>query len=244
MSNDLFCKWRGWLDRIRKEQLFDLLINQHIFKQLGQCTAAYVGTHQGAKLAEWMKQGYIAFSGTTVRRMLEKPPEPAKAIFCNNCGNQINKRTQKPNESISLVILMQDIKEHASVITREMFKERFKKDPLGTIADREFNKITRSKTAKVLLPEIVDSDIKELEEVAKPVRNLVNKVIAHTERDCSKVGKLNFKQLNDAIDALANAYKRYSILVRGSYPNPLVPLDNFDVLDDLKKIWPERKSGS
>ena len=76
----MYKKWSRWLDRILNEQLRDLLINRHIFKQFQGCTATYVGTYQGAELSEWMVQNYIAFATMAIRRMIERPKNSWKSI--------------------------------------------------------------------------------------------------------------------------------------------------------------------
>jgi hypothetical protein len=236
MSSTLFRKWRRWVDRIRKEQLSDLLVNQHIFKQLGDCTAPYTGTCKGSNLAKWMQQGYIAFAATAVRRMVEEP------------GNL-------KQQSVSLVILLRDIErnieQNASLFTREWFRQRCV-DNMATIpiesihehANGGFNKITRSTRAAALSASRVRRDIAAIKRMAYPVRKLVNKVIAHTERDRRKVGRLKYKSLNDAIQVLADTYRLYVLLIEGAWRDPLVPLSGHDVCSDLKKIWPDRKSGT
>lgn len=246
MSRALLGKWRRWLDRILNEQLSDLLVNQHIFKQLGDCTAPYVGMYQSADLAEWMKQGYIAFAATGVRRMLEEPAKPPKPKPCPNCGHMLVK--PKPEDSLSLVVLLRDIEQgigqNAPLFTRSWFRKRYTDKNLPTrFADRDFDKITRSKTARALSASRVRRDIEALHRIARPVRRLVNKAVAHTSRDRRKIGRLKYKQLNDAIQALADAYRLYSLLIAGSYPTPLVPFDSYDVTDDFKKLWPEKVAG-
>jgi hypothetical protein len=67
----LYRKWAGWLRRIENEQLRDLIINRHFFKQLQECTAPHVGTYKGADISEWMVQNYVAFAATAIRRMTE-----------------------------------------------------------------------------------------------------------------------------------------------------------------------------
>src|SRR5687768_14742871 len=88
-SNDLYRKWTDWLDRIENDQLLNLVINRHIFTQVREVAAPYVGQQQGAELLHWMVQNYIAFASTAIRRMIEAP----------------NRKWR----SISLVILLEDL---------------------------------------------------------------------------------------------------------------------------------------
>ena len=241
MSNRRFRKWRRWLDRILVEQLTGLIGSQQVFRQLGACTAPYAGTTRSADLAAWMTQGYIAFAATTVRRMLEEPTRPPKPKLCPTCGTTIVK--PKPQDSLSLVVLLRDIEhaieQNATLFTRSSLRKRYTDKNLpARFGGRDFNKISRSKTAKALSASRVRREIDTLNRVARPVRRLVNKAVAHTSRDRRKLGRTTFQQLNDAIDALAETYRLYSILIVGSCPDPLVPEDEYDVVADFKRVWP------
>lgn len=214
----LFNKWSRWLGRIENEQLRDLLINRHIFKQFQECTAPHVGTHQGAELAEWMVQNYIAFAATAIRRMIERP--------------------KKSWKSISLRILLEDMAANDTVLTRHRYRSLYKNPVASRFADRDFNTITRSKTASHLSATRIRRDIREIENACAPVERLVNKVVGHTEEDRRKIGKIRYGQIDRAIDLLEATFRRYSLLVNGSVSDPLVPLDDIDVRGDLKRIWP------
>ena len=85
----------------------------------------------------------------------------------------------------------------------------------------------------------VKCDIDALKQITAPVRKLVNKAFTHTEWDRRKHGKLKYEQLNIAVETLALTYARYHELIVGSCPDPIVPLDTYDVLSDLEKIWPK-----
>jgi hypothetical protein len=146
-----------------------------------------------------MIEGYVAFAATTVRRMLEEPFKPPKPVLCRNCGKTVIK--PRPEDSMSLVVLLRDIEQNASLFKRAWFRKRYtdKKLPVS-VADREFNTIIRSKTASELSASRVRRYIDALHRVARPVRRLVNKAIAHTSRDRRKIGKPRFRQLDDAIE--------------------------------------------
>lgn len=70
------------------------------------------------------------------------------------------------------------------------------------IAGRDFDSIARKRGATHISSGRIDRDIKRLERVAMPVRRLVNKVVAHTERDRRRIGKLKYGQIDAAIDEI------------------------------------------
>jgi len=214
----LFKKWSRWLDRIEEDQLQDLLINRHIFKQLQECTAPHVGTSQGAELSHWMVQNYIAFASTAIRRMIERP-----------------KRSWR---SVSLRILLEDMAANEAVLTRQRSRSLYKNLDVLPFADRDFNTITRNEKTRHLSAGRIRRDIKDIERACAPIERLVNKVVAHTEEDRRKIGQMKHGQIDWAVDLLGATFRRYSLLVKGRVCNPLVPFDEFDVRADLNRIWP------
>lgn len=218
MAAKLYRKWRRWLERIENDQLRDLLINRHIFHQLGECTAPYIGTYQGAELSEWMVQNYIAFAGTAIRRMIEKPNRSWRCV--------------------SLRILLEDMASNDTVLTRERYKNLYKNSVAAKFADRDFNRIARNQRATHVTAARIRRDIQQIETASAPVKRLVDKLVAHTEEDRRKIGKLKYAQIDSAIELLEATFQRYSLLVNGSVCDPLVPLEDVDVRADFKKIWP------
>jgi hypothetical protein len=214
----MYKRWNRWLDRILNDQLRDLLINRHIFRQFLECTATHAGTYHGAELSAWMVQTYIAFAATAIRRMIEPPKNRWK--------------------SISLRILLEDLAANDTMLTRERFRGLYKNSVALRYADRDFNTISRSKKARHVTAARIDRDIMEIKAACDPVQRLVNKVVAHTEADRRKVGRISFGQIDRAIDLLETTFQRYSLLVQGKSCNPLFPLGDIDVRADLKKIWP------
>jgi hypothetical protein len=243
MDYRLLRKWYRWLDRILNEQLTYLLINERIFRQFSDCISSWAGTDQASDLAEWMTNCYVAYAGTAVRKMVEEPPVPARNRECPNCHHVFPTRASKGrSESVSLIILLREIEKNSSMFTLGWFRRRYITAKLPThFADRDFYDITRDKRATLLQSSRVKRDIERLIKMVRPVRQWVNKVIAHTERDRRKINRLKFEQLDIAINSLADTYRRYCLLIKGSCPNPLIPELDYDVVSDLRTIWPERR---
>ena len=218
MSTQAFAKWRRWLDRIENDQLRDLLINRHIFHQFRDCITPHVGSDRGATLASWVGQNYVAFATTAIRRMVEPPKESWK--------------------SISLVILLTDLAANDSLLTRQRFRGFYGNSVAQPFADRDFATITGSKAATRMSAPRINRDIRALQAASKKIKKLVDKVVAHTEADRRKVPRVQFGEIDKAIDLLEATFKRYCLLLNGSCPNRIVPVDDFDVVQDLKRIWP------
>jgi len=199
--------------------LQDLLINRHIFHQFRDSISDYVGSDRGAGLASWMAQNYVAFATTTIRRMIEPP--------------------KKNLRSISLVILLKDLAAHDSILTRQQFRTMYKNSQAMQMAVRDFDEITRCETATQMTAVIINQDISSLQSASKDIKEFVNKAVAHTEENRQKVPAVQYCKIDEAINLLEKTFGRYCLLLNGHCADPIVPLDGFDVVDDLKRIWPE-----
>src|SRR5271157_1009868 len=104
--------------------------------------------------------------------------------------------------------------------------------------DRDFNRITRKKGASRLTSSRISRDIKELERACAAVHRLVNKVVAHTEEDRRKIGRMRYGDFDKAIDKIVVTFDRYALLLNGKNSQPLVPLDDYDISESLKLLWP------
>ena len=216
MSTRLFGRWRRMLESVREEQLQDLLINRHIFAQLCEVVAPYVGTCTGGEVEKFVQQGYLAFATTAVRRMVEEP--------------------RSTYQSVSFVILLRDLQRHSSLLTLDRFRAPYEEFCGDDRVVRIFHSIARSK-ATVISANRSDRDIRTLKRATAPVLRMVNKVIAHTEHDRRRLGKMRYPQLDHAIDRLLETYMRYNLLLNQADGEP-VPLEAIDVRPDWRKIWP------
>jgi hypothetical protein len=233
----MFRKWKRDLNRIYNDQLLDLLVNVEIFRQFGAATKKHVGSRRGADLAKWMQQGYVAFAGTAIRRLLEHPASSPKPKVCPNCGFVPPTKKPKPERSVSLVILLRELQQNAHLLTRKRFCSQYK-GVASRFAGRDFDSIARRKGATHITADRIERDIQSLERAARPVRRLVNKVIAHTERDRRRIGRPKYKHIDAAVKAILTAFKRYRLLVdqRDFDPSDALQLAHADA--DFAKIWP------
>jgi hypothetical protein len=215
----LIRKWRHWLKRIEQEQLQDLLINQHFFRQFKEHTEHHAGSLEHAEFAEWIAQSHAAFVATTIRRIVERP-----------------NRTWK---SISLRILLEDMASNDSELTRSRFLDLYRGTSLSRFGDQDFNKIVRKKGAAKVSSSRINRDIKELERACEPVHRLVNKVIAHTEEDRRRIGKMRYRDFDTAIDKIVVTFQRYGLLLNGKTCVPLVAIEDYSISDSLSLLWPK-----
>ena len=242
MGSELLPKWRRWLGRIYHDQLSGLLIDQHTFKQFTTCIRPYEGTQKAADLAEFLNMGYVAVAATAIRRMVEEPQGSPREKQCPECKHRFTAKAQERARSISMVILLRDLQKNSSLLTIERFRRMYQRASVPLrFADREFRKITGDKRAPSLSADRIKRDIEALQRAAKPIRRLVNKVIAHTEEDRRRIPKVRYRELDKAIELLKDLFRKYSLLINGSHAEPLVPLHDYDVSEDLERVWPPKQ---
>jgi len=137
-------------------------------------------------------------------------------------------------DSVSLLILLEDLKTHDDLLTRERFRLRYPRNLRERFADRDFDTITRRKRALRLTASGIQKDMARLRRAAQPVKRLVNKVVAHTELDRRRIGKATYEALDQAVDVIEATFRRYSLLLKGTYEQTF----EVDIREDIEKIWP------
>jgi len=240
MSDRIFRKWRQWLRRICDDQLRPLLVQQHMFSQLTQCTSDYAGTYQGVDLARWIEQGYIAVACTCVRRMTEERPEQPRTLQCPKCAHRFPVRpSHSRNRSVSLVMLLQELLQHVKANPNSLTIEWFRKGwKTATLANREFARIMKNRRVKRLTDRRIKRDLKALKDAAKPIRLLVNTQIAHTAFDRRHRPRVRYARLERALRLLVETFKRYFLLIEGDEVILDIAPSQYRVMDDLRKVWP------
>ena len=229
---------RRLLRRVEQDQLNDLIINRHIFQQFQEATKKHVGTDHSTELAEWIAQCYVGYASTAIRRMVEPLRTTPKPRTCPKCGFAFPVLKPKPESSISLVIMLEELKKHPSLLTRQRFRKLCRRGghAVEQFADEWFDKIAGKNGVATVSNVEIDKDIGKLKRKTKQVKRLVNKLVGHTEKDRRRIGKHHYGDLNSAIGVLFEVYKKYILLIECRQPT--IPLKDFDVADDLARIWP------
>jgi len=208
--------WRKKLKRIFEEQLQDLLINRHVFRQARQAWAAHANPYDGAELAQAMVQTYIAFAATAVRRLAEPRP----------------KNPRKGQRTLSLVILLEELLDNFKDLSRSSYIAQYPKNSIVyPLAGKHFDEIAGRKNSRHMPASRLRADIAKLKRAAAPTKRLVDKVIAHTEEDRRRKGRPTLEKIDKAIDLVVEVYERYHLLLTARSFEPLRIIDDVDVTD-------------
>jgi hypothetical protein len=216
-TESLFDKWKDWLKQIDEDQLRDLLINRHIFCQFRESANAHGGDNDATELAEWMHQCYVAFACAAVRKISQQP--------------------KRGFHSVSLGILLNDLKNHQAHLTRANFAQMYGRDsPASRFSDRDFDGIVGRAGCNAVPLAMIDKDIKDMKGITRSVKQLTDQVIVHTDVNRSKVVIPTYGELDGAIDFLQNTFATYHLLITARAYTP-VPLEEYDVKQALARLW-------
>jgi hypothetical protein len=136
------------------------------------------------------------------------------------------------NQSISLGILLQDLKANVGLLKRRKFLEAF---PGSATARHNFDKVAGSVEASEIPASVIDDDLARLRQICKPAADFTDKVLAHTDRDQVKVANTSYEQLDKAIDCLLEFFQKYYLLLTAREHEP--PEEDNAVSECLKRLW-------
>jgi hypothetical protein len=210
VSAALFRKWRQWLDQIYRDQLHDLLVSQHIFRQFEECTAPYIGRGTANELVQWIDRNYLASATTAIRRIVEEPlPKPAERR-CPKCGNPLHLPNVKIRQQrLSLIVLLRDLANHADLLTIEHYRATSRGLVAIRFANRDFMRITKRQNATEMPVGQINRDIVALRQTAEQLQMLETTVVADTEPEQRLHSQTIHRWLNEAIALITNTYQTW-----------------------------------
>lgn len=234
MSNTAhtFRKWEHWLKRIDEEQLQDLLINHFCFEQFRKVIKLHKASCHRAVLAAWITQGQLAFICIAIRRMTEKQQE-----------RKGHSKKGDQRRIVSLRKLLDDLANHADLLTRERFKRLYSNPVSSKFADRDFDRIA-GKGVGSLCKAKIEEDIRDMERKVELLKRLTDKVIAHTEQNRSIIGMPpSYGQLHRLVLWLEKLYRKYHLLIKGLEYSP-PPSEDYDLGEDFNLLFGRDNEGS
>lgn len=164
--------------------------------------------------------------------------------YLYNAAIGVRRFVDKDTRSVSLYLLLMDIKENPEILSRERYTVLFKDSGFAddyNYINQCFDKLV-GEGKDHIDPADVEGDIKRLIKITEVLRTYVNKTVAHFDKE--KLKKLpKIKDLDDSIDLLVELVQKYfAIFHAGSIdlqPVPQLPWKNI-----FKVPWiPAKKKG-
>jgi hypothetical protein len=156
---------------------------------------------------------YVSLLGIKIRKLLGPYPTKIKKTS----------KSKKKNKEVGLLIFLDDLKNHNKVITRSKFCNLYRRAKGGTVikANKDFDHLVGH--GKDLLTKTqIKNDLKKIKMGTKKVRTIVNKSIAHLDRNRRRLRYSGDKKtFEEALDLLSKSINKYHQLVTGdNFPNP------------------------
>ena len=216
MNNKKEQKWISMLKQIEKSTS-DLLGSRLFFREFMSIVEANPKLPDNNYFIIWLWENYLRNAAIGVRRFLDKD-----------------------TRSVSLYLLLKDIRENHEILSRERYTALFK----GTRYADDFDYINIGFDELVgegkehIEPADVEDDIKKLVARTEVLNTYVNKTVAHLDKE--KLEKLpTVKDLDDSIDLIVKLVQKYHAIFHGEttilQPVPQRPWKNiFNVVWLLK----------
>ena len=205
-------RWRRWLKRINTD-LIDVLIAKHIYQEIGRIVLANEDIQRPGDVHDWISRCYGTTAVVGVRRL-----------------------TDKRTDSVSLVRLLSEIREHPDAITRESHVCRYQPRLRGA-GSHWFDEFAGA--GRNTLPRSVPArHLRDLRQAEHRIRRVVDTQIAHLDQENRQRKPVTFQEVHDAIDIMDRIVVSYNLLLTGSSPQPsLVPTWTHDLCRVFYQAW-------
>lgn len=208
-------KWNEWLDTIYKD-VQNLLTNRYIFREVQKIISSNPRIQIGSSFYDWMGSVYAASQVIGVRRQVDAD-----------------------SDSISFRNLLDEIRQHAHILSRERYVSLYKDSGLpNDIPHRDFDR--KAGTGRNHIdPVVVEADLSALQEKAERIRKYVNKRIAHFDRAEFK-SLPTYAELDECLDYLEALLKKYLSLLQAKTHLSIVPVWQYDWKEIFRRPWIEK----
>lgn len=211
-------------DKLRYQKLDDelaqiyreirsLRINQHVFSEVQAMIRRSPDLHKPSTFYQWMGNMYAATMSATVRRLVDQR-----------------------KGTVSLVRLLELVKQEPEVCSRAAYKSRCTNPGLSEdFLDMDYDSLV-GKRKNQPDPAMIEREIKDLEARTRRLKDFVDAHVAYLSvepmRELPK-----FRELDDAIDCLESALRRYLHQFRGVGLSSALPTWQYDWKEIFRYPW-------
>ncbi|MBU6431158.1 MAG: hypothetical protein KGJ58_02790 [Patescibacteria group bacterium] len=206
-------QWKRDIEKITSD-VTDTIESQFIFKRLGEIVTA--NSKIGADNLFW---DHLASS------------------FGASLVLGITRQVDKRPEVVSLLKLLEDIKDNPGIITKQWYGDEYEKSPvLGrAFGIQSFEEHFGSKPE--LDPDLIEKDIQALKSATAKVARFRHTRIAHKNADERLVIDLNFAEVEAALKEVERLVIRYQLLLNQSDYNELMPSITYNWESIFRTPW-------
>ncbi len=187
IHDDLHEKWKRWIERIYNETV-TLFAYRAYWRGLAEMTQAndeIPPTSFFDALGSW----YAVTQATGIRR-----------------------QTDTGDDAVSIAKLLANMRAHPQVMTRERFLQLFgDEEHWQRHAQEQYDRYADAGADRIS-PERYESDLTQFQDMARPVKEYVDRLIAHNDqRELDRVP--TYIELNATIDLLGELLNKYMVLL-------------------------------
>jgi hypothetical protein len=205
-------KWRRWLEDTIRSEVLTVWWHRDVYRRVAQITQEREPHLPASHFFDQLSSTYATSQAAAIRRQTDRDPRV-----------------------ISLARLLVEIRGDPGRLSRERFVSQYDVDQ-QTRADSSFSEMFAGNAGDHVDRDLVAADLDNLLVRAKEVVEYVNRHVAHA--DARRMTNLpTFAELNGAIDAIGEAFKKYVLLVTVESYATLVPVPQYDWEAVFREPW-------
>lgn len=212
VEDDLFTKWDGWI--VRLDRLVNqIVLHRHIYQEVRKIVVANPKVAKQNHFYEWLWYMYTTGLAVEIRKLIDRN-----------------------DQTISVRTLLEAMKRNPQVISRRRYKERFVDDVYEEAdADKYLDKLLGEGKQQIEVARI-QAEIDELEKKAKKIKDYVDKLVAHTDKE-EPTDIPSIQEGDEAIDYIVEIVDLYYPYFQGIDPGDREPNFSYDWTEIFRHPW-------
>ncbi len=205
-------RWRGWIGVV-EATLVGQVLDNYIFRRAMEVAARDGVVTPTNEVYRWLLRSYGTHVAIAVRRLVDSD-----------------------DSTYSLMALLKKIEQNPQVITREEFVEGYTGE-IRSAAHADFDRLA-GPNEPCLPRSVVQKDKEALQALSDKIRPLVDKIIAHHEREPGSVPGITWSDLHDAVETLERMCIKYLLVLKREEPANLMPsINRIDADRDIEQMF-------